>query len=315
MKILVTGITGQDGSYLADMFVAEGHEVHGVARRTSTGNRKNIAHLAGKVTLWDGDVTDTARLQDIIWTVSPHQIYHMADQDHVAWSYDNPGHSFAITVGSVITVLEAARKIPGIRVLIPCSATMFGTELPRQDENTPLGPLSPYAVAKCAAWHAIDYYRNVHHLFVSTAILFNHDSPRRTEEYLPHKLAAAAVRIASGKQQHIEVGNLDTLLDVGYSPEYCRAMSLILNHNSPDDFVVGSGEACTIEDLATVALQHAGINNTSGRIRINHSFNRPGPRSTLIADPTKIQEVLGWEAEIHGTGLVRQLVDHYKGVA
>lgn len=300
MKALILGVTGQDGSYLAEILLEKGYEVHGLYRRSSTDNLGRIKHLEGKITLHKGDLADISSIEKAILASDCDVIYNVADQDSVPWSYETPGYSMDVTAGAVAKILEAVKQInKGIRFFQPCSAMVFGDAPAPQNEETRFNPLSPYAVAKASAYYIARYYRQVHGMFVSTAILYNHDSPRRSEEYLLHKICYSAVRIARGKQTKIKLGDLDAIVDIGYARDYMETVVSIMEHNKPDDFVVGHGTGKTIRDLVFFALSMAGISTSPSTdiedfVEIDPGFKRPGKPQTLIADTKKLGREIGY---------------------
>src|SRR5262249_15747513 len=225
MKALILGVTGQDGSYLAEILLEKGYEVHGMVRRSATGNTRNIEHLKDRLTLHRGDLADSTSLYRIIRTVQPRELYNEADQDHVRWSFDTPEYSYDITGSAVGRLLEIVRQVdPSIRVFQPCTSNMFGnvTQWP-QTEETPFRPQSPYACAKLLGLGLGRHYRETYGMFVSTAILYNHESPRRTEEYVTRKITRAAARIKAGVQDRLSLGDLSAAIDWGYAREYMEA--------------------------------------------------------------------------------------------
>lgn len=307
-RALISGITGQDGSYLADLLLARDYAVHGLVRRTATGNLRNVAHLDGRVTLHRGDLTDPLSVHRVIDEVRPHELYHEADQDSVAWSYATPAQSMDVTAGAACRLLESVRRIdPAIRVFQPCSATMFGDSPAPQTEDTPPNPQSPYAIAKTAAYYTARHYRREHGMFVATAILYNHVSPRQTDDYLLHKICKAAVKIKSGEQKELLLGDLEQVVDVGWAPEYVEAIHAIMQLEKPDDFVIASaGGGWRIADI----VKEAGI--PADRVRIDPAFRRPGNPPTLVGDSLKAFRAFGYRPRMFLHDIVARLVDHYR---
>lgn len=310
MKVLILGIGGQDGSYLAEQLLEVGVTVHGLYRRSSVDNLQRIAHIRDQVQLHPGDLTDSASLRRVLETARPDEIYNAADQDHVGFSFTTPEQSLDVTANGVVRLLEAVRQfVPTARVFQPISATMFGDALPLQNEQTLLNPQSPYACAKAAAYHLARYYRQVHGMFVSTAILYNHDSPRRGGGYLLQKIARGVVQVARGKSEALQLdGDLSLHVDIGYAGDFMRAIPQILRLSQPDDFVIGTGTSYTIRELVTAACHAAGVPD---EVQGKPSFDRPGPQSTLVSDIRKAQTTFGFKPGLTGQELVAMLVRHH----
>jgi len=308
-KALILGITGQDGSYLAEFLLERGYEVHGMYRRSATGNTKNIAHIMDKITLHKGDLADATSIYRIISEVKPQEIYNEADQDHVGWSYDIPGYSFDITGAAVGRILETIKQIdPTIKYFQPLSSTMFGDakENP-QTENTLFIPQSPYACAKTLAYYLVKYYREVYGVSAYSAIFYNHDSPRRSEEYLLHKICGSAVRISKGVQKELSVGCLDLPIDIGYAKEYMETAWKIMQLDKPDDFIISTGETHTIKEYIDEAFFQLGI-ESEGRIKIDLQFARPGKQVELMGDISKAKKVFGFEPKVKFKELINILI-------
>lgn len=314
-KALILGITGQDGSYLAELLLEKGYEVHGLIRRSATGNTRNIDHLLEKITLHRGDLADTTSLYRTIATVHPQEIYNEADQDHAGWSYDLVDYASDITGSAPGRVLEIIRQIDlSIRFFQPLTSNMFGlAESATQNEETPLHPQSPYACAKVYAWALTKYYREVHHLFAATAIFFNHESPRRTESYVTRKITKAAVRISMGLQKKLYLGDIEAKLDFGYAKEYMEAARKIMQLPTPDDFVIGTGEAHSVREFAEEAFRCVGL-NAADCIEIDPKLLRPGKTSTLVADFAKATKAFGYEPKVRYKDLVKIMVEHDRQV-
>ncbi len=309
-KALILGITGQDGSYLAEFLLAKGYEVHGLIRRSATGNTQNIDHLLEKITLHRGDLADSTSLLRTISSVHPQEIYNEADQDHAGWSYDLPDYASDITGSAPGRVLEIIRSVdPTIRFFQPLTSNMFGlTDTVKQNEETPLNPQSPYACAKTYAWSLVKYYRTVHKLFASTAIFFNHESPRRTDSYVTRKITKSAVRISLGLQKELRLGDLSAKLDLGYAAEFMEAAWNILQLKEPDDFVIGTGEAVSVEQFLEETFAQLGL-KVKDHVVIDQRFFRPGKTSTLIADFTKAKKAFGYEPKVQYKDLIKIMVD------
>ena len=307
-KALITGVTGQDGSYLADILLEQGYEVHGLYRRVSQGNFKNIDHIIDErpveFHLHRGDITDPSSVLRIVRDVTPDEVYHMADQDNVGWSHDTPWYSSEVTTKGTATLLECVRVyVPKCRVFVPCSATMFGAAPPPQDEQTPFSPQSPYAVAKTAAYYWAQYYRETHGLHVTTGVMYNHDSPRRHGDYLLHKICKAAVSGIS-----IELGDPYQRVDVGYAREYMELAVKLVQLPKPAVYVVGTGEAPTIGDMVSYA-------EGSGRFSVRwHHPDRPGKTPTLQANISKLMTLLRDAPRVKVYGVIDGLLAHYRRV-
>ena len=316
-KALVLGVTGQDGSYLAEILLEKGYEVHGMVRRSATGNTRNIDHLIGDPQIFNrrfflcrGDLADPTSLHRIIASVRPDEIYNEADQDHVSWSYDMVAYSLDITGAAVGRLLEIIRQVdPGIRFFQPCSSNMFGlTDTATQNETTPFNPQSPYACAKVMAYYLVRYYRQVFGIHASTAIFYNHESPRRTPEYVTRKVTQSVARIASGRQDALVLGDLSSRIDWGYARDYMEAAWKILQMDRPDDFVIATGEAHSVKEWVDAAFSVAGLE--PGRyVRTDPALIRPGKTSTLVGDITRARRTFGFEPKYRFRDLVRLMVE------
>jgi GDPmannose 4,6-dehydratase len=309
-KALILGITGQDGSYLAELLLEKGYEVHGFIRRSATGNKKNIIQILDKITLHKGDLADATSLYRVINNVQPAEIYNMADQDHVSWSYDSVDYSCDITGSAVGRILEIIKQInPKIRFFQPVSSNMFGKAANPQNEGTTFRPQSPYGCAKAFAFTLTRYYRDVFGLFASTAIFYNHESPRRNEEYVTRKITKAAVRISKGLQKKLYLGDLDIEIDFGYSKDYAEAAWNILQLEKPDDFIICTGETHSIREFAEEAFKHVGL-NASDFIEIDKRFLRAGKTDVLTGDTSKAQKAFGFKSKVKFNELVKIMVDY-----
>ena len=314
---LITGITGQDGSYLAEFLLEKGYEVHGIHRRSSISNMGRIEHLLDKITLHDGDLTDSSSLIRIINRVKPDEIYNLAAQSHVQVSFDVPEYSGDVDALGTLRVLEAVR-ILGLtkktKIYQASTSELYGKveEVP-QSETTPFHPYSPYAVAKQYAFWMTREYREAYGMFACNGILFNHESERRGETFVTRKITLAAGRIAEGLQDHLELGNMDSLRDWGYAKDYVECMWLILQQDKPDDFVIATGEQHTVRDFTEKAfavngitlrwegtgLEEKGYDAATGKMRVcvNPQWFRPTDVDNLWGDPTKAKTVLGWKPQ------------------
>lgn len=315
-KALITGVTGQDGSYLAEFLLEKEYEVHGIVRRASTEKKERIDHLEGipNFHLHYGDLTDSLSLVKIISKVAPDEIYNLAAQSHVAVSFEVPEYTADATGTGVIRLLEAIRTCgleKKCRFYQASTSELFGKvqEIP-QSETTPFYPYSPYAAAKQYAYWVVRNYREGYGMFATNGILFNHESERRGETFVTRKITLAAAKIAAGVQDKLYLGNLDALRDWGYAKDYVECMWLMLQHNEPDDFVVATGEQYSVRDFCTRAFKRAGIelrwegtgveekgvDVSTGKIvvEVSPEFFRPTDVVTLLGNPTKAKEKLGW---------------------
>jgi len=317
-KALITGITGQDGSYLAELLLAKGYEVHGVIRRASTFNTRRIDHIyhdphsnGEKVNLYlhYGDVAAPGTLLDVIYNTQPDEIYHLAAQSHVRVSFDMPEYTGDITGLGTVRILEAVRKSGcKARFYQASSSEMYGGARPPQSESTPFEPRSPYAAAKVYAYWVTRNYREGYNMYAVNGILFNHESPRRGETFVTRKISRAVAGIKSGKQRYLYLGNLDSRRDWGYSPEYVEAMHMMLQQDRPEDYVIGTGEAHTVREFLTAAFSYVGL-DWNEFVRIDPRYYRPTEVDYLMAEPSKAREQLGWQPKVHFHELVRIMVD------
>ena len=306
---LITGITGQDGSYLAELLLAKGYEVHGIVRRLSTFGTQRIEHIFDRLHLHYGDVTDGGAMARIVAEVEPDELYNLAAQSHVRVSFDQPHYTAEAVALGALNVLEAARAIPGCRVYQASSSEMYGqvVETP-QRETTPFRPRSPYGVAKVYAHWITVNYRESYGMHASCGILFNHESPRRGETFVTRKITRAAARIAAGHQQHVSLGNLDAKRDWGHARDYVEAMWLMLQQDEPDDYVIATGETHTVREFATLAFSIVGLDYLD-YVRHDQRYDRPAEVDVLLGDASKARERLGWTPSVTFGGLVRQMVE------
>ena len=310
-KALIFGITGQDGSYLADILLEKGYEVHGLIRRSATGNTKNIKHLLDKVILHKGDLADSTSIYRAIHKAQPDEIYNEADQDHVSWSYDLVEYACDITGAAVGRILEIIKQInPEIKLFQPVSSNIFGkTSKALLNEETAFRPQSPYAAAKVLALVMCRYYRDVFDLFASTGIFFNHESPRRTEEYVTRKITMAVARISKGLQKKLYLGNLDAKIDFGYAKEYMEAAWHIMQLEIPDDFNICTGEIHSVKEFLVEAFKCVGL-NPDDYVEFDPRFARPGTTSVLQGDYSKAKNAFGFEPQVRFKKLVKLMVEH-----
>lgn len=337
-KALITGITGQDGSYLAEFLLEKGYEVHGIIRRASISNTARINHLiaANTITLHDGDLTDSSSLMNIIGKVVPDEIYNLAAQSHVQVSFDVPEYSGDVDAIGVIRILEAVR-ILGLthktKIYQASTSELFGKveEIP-QKETTPFHPYSPYAVAKQYGFWIIKEYREAYGMFAVNGILFNHESERRGENFVTRKITLAAGRIAEGLQEYLELGNLDSLRDWGYAKDYVECMWMMLQHDTPEDFVIATGEQHTVRDFTEKAFRangmeirwegsgadEKGYDKATGKmlVCVNAAWLRPTDVDNLLGDPAKARTILGWNPrKTSYEELVRIMAEHDRNLA
>lgn len=309
-KALVTGITGQDGSYLAELLLEKGYKVYGLKRRTSTPIMVNIEHIKNEIEFIDGDLLDQGSLIQAVKISQPDEVYNLAAQSFVATSWDQPGLTGQSTGIGVTNMLEAVRYIkPEARFYQASSSEMFGkvVETP-QKETTPFYPRSPYGVAKVYGHWITVNYRESYDMYACSGILFNHESPRRGVEFVTRKVTDAVAKIKLGLQKELRMGNLDAKRDWGFAGDYVKAMWLMLQQDKPDDFVISTGETHTVEELVDIAFSHAGL-NWRDYVVIDPKFVRPAEVDLLLGDCTKAKQKLGWELEVGFEQLVKMMVD------
>jgi GDPmannose 4,6-dehydratase len=302
---LITGITGQDGSYLAEILLAKGYEVHGIIRRASTFNTQRIDHLyldphnpTAKLFLHYGDLTDGSRLVTLLAEIKPDEIYNLAAQSHVRVSFDEPEYTGDTTGLGTIRLLEAMRQsVPEARFYQASSSEMFGAASPPQNENTEFYPRSPYGVAKVYSYWITKNYREAYGLFATNGILFNHESPRRGETFVTRKITRAVARISKGLQSELFLGNLDARRDWGYAPEYVVAMWKMLQTDVAEDFVVGTGTDVSVRDFVQMSFEHVGL-DWEKYVRFDERYLRPTEVDTLVGDASKAEKTLGWKASV-----------------
>jgi len=316
-KALVTGITGQDGSYLAELLLAKGYEVHGIIRRASTFNTERIDHLyqdphinGVRLFLHYGDVSDATNLIKLLYRIQPQEIYHLAAQSHVRVSFDIPEYTGDVTGLGTIRILEAIRET-GLKTKFyqASSSEMYGKvqEVP-QRETTPFYPRSPYGAAKVYAYWLTVNYRESYGIFACNGILFNHESPRRGETFVTRKVTRAVARIKTGLEDKLYLGNLESKRDWGYAKEYVEAMWLMLQQDAPEDYVIATGETHSIRELLEEAFSYAGL-DWRQHLEIDQRYYRPAEVDLLIGDSSKAKRKLGWEAKIKFRDLVRLMID------
>ncbi|QGP87131.1 GDP-mannose 4,6-dehydratase [Gordonia sp. 135] len=315
-KALITGITGQDGSYLAELLLSKGYEVHGLIRRSSTFNTSRINHLYvdphetdARLFLHYGDLSDGARLVTLVASINPDEVYNLAAQSHVRVSFDEPEHTADTTGVGSIRLLEAVR-LAGVdcRFYQASSSEMFGASPPPQNEETVFYPRSPYGAAKVYSYWITKNYREAYGMFAVNGILFNHESPRRGETFVTRKITRAAARIKAGVEQYLYMGNLDAVRDWGYAPEYVEGMWRMLQADAPDDYVLATGERHTVRDFLITAFDHAGL-DWEAHVKFDERYLRPTEVDALVGDATRARRALGWEATVNAMDLARIMVD------
>ncbi len=315
-KALITGITGQDGSYLAELLLHKGYEVHGLIRITSSFNTERIDHIyqdphdpSAKLFLHYGNLSNGEQLTNMVYNVQPDEIYHMGAQSHVKVSFDMPEYTGNVTGLGTTRILEAVRRSGIItRFYQASSSEMFGNAAPPQSEATVFEPRSPYAIAKVYAYWMTINYREAYDMYAANGILFNHESPRRGPTFLSRKVTRAVARIKAGLQQKVYLGNLDSRRDYGYTPEYVEVMWQMLQQDQPEDFVIGTGIAPTIREFVEEAFAYAGM-DWQDYVEIDPRYFRPTEVDYLLADPSKARSQLGWEPRITYKKLIPIMVD------
>ncbi len=314
-KALITGITGQDGSYLAELLIDKGYEVHGIIRRASSFNTGRIDHLyqdphveSPRLTLHHGDLTDGSQLARLIRTTEPDEIYNLAAQSHVAVSFQQPEYTGDVDGLGVIRLLEAVRD-SGVETRLYQAGTseMFGNAPPPQSEATPFHPRSPYGAAKVFAYWLVDNYRDAYGMYAVTGILFNHESPRRGETFVTRKITQALARIVAGTQDKLYLGNLDARRDWGHARDHVRAMWMMLQQNTPRDYVIGTGEDRSVRDLLDAAFSVVGL-DWEPYVEIDPRYFRPTDVDFLKADAAKARSELGWKPDFTFEDLVEEMV-------
>lgn len=307
---LITGITGQDGSYLAELLLSKGYEVVGVARRSSTVTNERIEHLLDNIIVMQGDLTDQGSLLGLLEEYEPTEIYNLAAQSFVPTSWRQPALTGDVTALGVTRILEAIRFVnPKIRFYQASSSEMFGkvVEVP-QNEATPFYPRSPYGVAKLYGHWITVNYRESFNIFAASGILFNHESPRRGLEFVTRKITDGVARIKLGLAKELRLGNLDSQRDWGFAGDYVEAMWMMLQHDTPDNFVIGTGETHSVREFCEIAFGHVGLDYNEFVVH-DERFYRPAEVDLLISDPSKARSVLGWELDVNFKELVTMMVD------
>ena len=315
-KALITGITGQDGSYLAEFLLSKGYEVHGIIRRSSTFNTSRIDHIYvdphdpnASLFLHYGDLSDSETISNIIYNIKPDEVYHLGAQSHVRVSFDIPEYSGNVTALGTTRILEAIRRSKNTtRFYQASSSEMFGSSPPSQNEETAFKPRSPYACAKVYAYWITKNYRDGYNMFACNGILFNHESPRRGETFVTRKITRGIASILDKREKYIYLGNLDAKRDWGYAPEYVEFMWLMLQNEDPEDFVVGTGEAHSVRDFLEASFSYVDL-DMEKHIKIDPRYFRPTEPEELIAAPAKARKKLNWSPKVRFKELVKIMVD------
>jgi GDPmannose 4,6-dehydratase len=326
MKAIIFGITGQDGSYLAELLIEKGYEVVGITRRVSVPTLNRINHILPKIKIVEGDITDAFSVSNVIKEEEPDEIYNLAAQSHVGTSFKQPSLTWDVTAGGVLNILEAIRysgRKDAIKFYQASSSEMFGKNynlregfaeiIKFQDEKTPFAPQSPYAIAKLAAHHLVRNYRDSYGIFACSGILFNHESERRGEKFVTRKITKwIGEFVASGMDKEfpkLRLGNLDAKRDWGHAEDYVRGMWQMVQHKTPDDYVVATGETYSVREFLDIAFKHVGIDGWENLVVIDPEFYRPAEVDYLLGIPTKAKRVLKWEPHISFEKLVERMVD------
>lgn len=315
-KALITGITGQDGSYLAEFLVSKGYQVHGIIRRASTFNTVRVNHIytdphdpKAKLFLHFGDLSDAEQTNNLIYNIKPDEIYHLGAQSHVRVSFDIPEYTGNVTALGTVRILESIRRSGHkIKFYQASSSEMFGSAKAPQSENTVFQPQSPYACAKVYAYWMAENYRRGYGLFACNGILFNHESPRRGETFVTRKITRALAAILAGKQKKLYLGNLNAKRDWGFAPEYVEMMWLMLQQSAPNDYVIGTGESYSVKEFVEKAFGYAGL-NWEKYVEIDKRYFRPNEVDCLQADITKAKKQLHWQPEVKFDSLIKIMVD------
>lgn len=316
-KAFITGITGQDGSYLTELLISKGYEVHGLVRRTSMMQRTRLDHLSispeereKKIHLHYGDLNEVGSLYRLLQKIEPAEVYHLGGQSHVRVSFESPEATFDVNAVGTLHLLECIRdmRVP-VRFYHASSSEMFGRpDTSPQNEKTPFSPISPYACSKAASHFLTSCYRESYGLFACNGILFNHESPRRGENFVTRKIARGVAAIKLGYQTHLNLGSLDAKKDWGYAPEYVEAMWMMLQHEKPEDYIIATGESHSVQEFVELAFKHVGL-NWKDFVKTDSSQIRPSEVGLMVGDPSKAKKLLGWTARTRFHDLVKIMVD------
>ncbi|HOI76286.1 MAG TPA: GDP-mannose 4,6-dehydratase [Methanofastidiosum sp.] len=315
-KALITGITGQDGSYLAELLLHKGYEVHGVVRRSSSFNTVRIDHIyvdphesSARLFLHFGDISDSEQISNIMQKIQPDEVYNLAAQSHVRVSFDTPEYTGNVTGLGTARLLESARRSnPNVKIYQASSSEMFGSSPPPQNEKTLFHPRSPYACAKLYSYWMTQIYREGYSLYISNGILFNHESPRRGETFVTRKITRGLSQILSKTAKYLYLGNLDAKRDWGFAPEYVEAMWTILQQKEPEDFVIGTGETHSVREFVNEVFSYAGL-DPEKHVKIDQRYYRPTEVEVLIADASKANKKLKWKPKVKFSELAKIMVD------
>lgn len=320
-KALITGITGQDGSYLAELLLSKGYEVHGLIRRSSNFNTARISHLyhdphspKNRFFLHYGDLSDTGNIRNLLYKIKPNEVYNLAAQSHVKVSFDMAEYTADITGIGALRILEAIKDYQDhtnkkIKFYQASSSEMFGSTPPPQNENTRFSPQSPYGCAKVFAYNSTRLYREAYGIFAVNGILFNHESERRGETFVTRKITRAVARIKAGLDKKLYLGNLEAKRDWGYAPEYMQAAWMMMQQRKPEDYVIGTGESHSIRDFLEIAFREAGLGSYKKYVIVDPRYYRPAEVHNLIADASKARGKLGWRPKMAFTQLVKTMVN------
>lgn len=315
-KAFITGITGQDGSYLAELLLSKGYEVHGIVRRSSVSNVIRIDHIYyhPMVHLYYGDLLDSGSIRKLIYKIRPDEVYNLGAQSHVKVSFDQPEYTADVDAIGTIRILDAIKDFQEhmrekIKFYQASSSEMFGSSPPPQNETTVFRPRSPYAYSKVFAYHATINYREAYDIFAVNGILFNHESPRRGETFVTRKITRGIAKILQGTAKHISLGNLEAKRDWGYAPEYMEIAMKMMQQEKPDDYVIGTGEAHSVKEFLQEAFNYADLGAYEDYIKIDEKYVRPTETGTLVADSTKAMRLLGWQPKVKFKELVKIMVD------
>ena len=315
-KAFITGITGQDGSYLAELLLEKGYEVHGLIRRSSSFNTGRIDHIyqgphmpSPKLFLHYGDLTDGVNMTNLIHQIQPTEVYNLGAQSHVQVSFTMPQYTAQVDAVGAVALLESIRA-SGVqcRYYQASTSELYGSTPPPQNEDSVFRPRSPYAAAKLMAYWSTVNYREAYGVHATNGILFNHESPRRGETFVTRKITRAVAKIATGSKDKLYLGNLDSIRDWGYAKEFVESMWLMLQQENSDDYVVATGEQATVRDFAQVAFDHVGL-NYKDYVEVDKRYVRPTEVDALVGDPSKAEKVLGWKAKTHWKALAKLMVD------
>jgi len=319
---ILTGITGQDGSYLAEFLLSKGYDVHGIVRRASTFNRKRIEHLhsdphgnAARIALHYGDLADANTIRRLLYEIQPDEIYHLGAQSHVRVSFDVPEYTANVTGLGTLRILEAIKDYEQdtgkrIRFYQASSSEMFGAAPPPQNERTTFHPRSPYGIAKVFAFDTTRNYREAYGMFAVNGILFNHESPRRGEAFVTRKITHGIAKILAGKEKKLYLGNLTARRDWGYAPEYVEAMWRMLQEEKPDDYAIGTGTSHSVQEFVDLAFHISGLGDAKQYVEIDPRYYRPAEVDHLVADSRKAERAFGWQAKVGFEDLVKIMLQH-----